>query len=103
MTAPTLSDKMPGSVPYILTNEAFERFSFYGMRCILVVFMTEYLLGASGELALMSEETAKNYHHFFVAAVYFTPFIGALLCDIFFGKFKTIVFFALINCLGIIF
>jgi len=103
LTTPAVSDKMPGSVPYILTNEAFERFSFYGMRCILVVFMTEYLLGASGELALMSEETAKKYFHFFVAAVYFTPFIGALLCDIFFGKFKTIIFFAVINCVGLMF
>ena len=103
MTTPAVYEKMPGSVPYILTNEAFERFSFYGMRCILVVFMTEYLLGASGELALMSEAAAKKYFHFFVAAVYFTPFIGAFLCDIFFGKFKTIVFFALINCVGLVF
>ncbi len=103
MTVPAVSEKMPDSVAYILTNEAFERFSFYGMRCILVVFMTEYLLGASGELALMSETAAKKYFHYFVAAVYFTPFIGALLCDIFFGKFKTIVFFALVNCVGLIF
>jgi len=103
LTAPVPSKKMPAGIAYILTNETFERFSFYGMRCILVVFMTQYLLGASGELAVMSEETAKKYFHFFVAAVYFTPFIGSLLCDILFGKFKTIVLFALINCLGLIF
>ncbi|MHC4395944.1 MAG: POT family MFS transporter [Planctomycetota bacterium] len=102
LTAPVASEKMPRVVPYILTNEAFERFSFYGMRCILVVFMTKYLLDAGGELSVMSEVVAKKYHHFFVAAVYFTPFIGALLCDILLGKFKTIILFGLINCLGLL-
>jgi POT family proton-dependent oligopeptide transporter len=103
LTAPIATKKMPSSAPYILTNEAFERFSFYGMRCILVVFMTKYLLDSGGALSVMGEETAKKYFHLFVAAVYFTPFIGAFLCDIWFGKFKTIILFALVNCIGLIF
>ena len=34
---------MPPGIPYIIGNEAAERFSFYGMRTILVVFMVQYL------------------------------------------------------------
>ena len=42
---------MPAGIPYIVGNEAAERFSFYGMRAILVVFMTQYLRDRSGALA----------------------------------------------------
>ncbi len=35
---------MPPGVPYIVGNEAAERFSYYGMNSILVPFMTHYLL-----------------------------------------------------------
>ena len=35
---------MPAGVPYIIGNEAAERFSFYGMKSILALFMTQYLL-----------------------------------------------------------
>lgn len=102
LTAPLPSKKVPAGMPYILSNEMAERFSFYGMRCILVVFMTQYLMGAGGKLNLMTAEQAKTYFHLFVAAVYFTPVIGALLCDIFLGKYRTILFFAVINCLGLL-
>ena len=34
---------MPPGIPYIIGNEAAERFSFYGMRTILTVFMVNYL------------------------------------------------------------
>jgi POT family proton-dependent oligopeptide transporter len=39
---------MPRGVPNIIGNEAAERFSFYGMRTILAVFMTTYLMNAAG-------------------------------------------------------
>ncbi len=42
-TAPVASPGMPGGIPYIVANEAAERFSFYGMRAILVVFMTQLM------------------------------------------------------------
>ena len=38
-SAPIPSTKMPGGVPYIIGNEAAERFSFYGMKTILVIFI----------------------------------------------------------------
>ena len=42
-TAANDTDKMPPGIPFIIGNEAAERFSFYGMRTILVIFMTKYL------------------------------------------------------------
>ncbi|MCK4957939.1 MAG: MFS transporter, partial [Planctomycetes bacterium] len=101
ITAPIPSTKTPKGIPYILCNEAWERFAFYGTRCILVVFMTKYLLGPDGALGVMSPEKAKMYFHLFVSAVYFTPLLGALLCDIWLGKFKTIILFSVIYCFGI--
>ena len=47
-TAPTASSGMPKGIPYIVTNEAAERFSFYGMKGILVIFMTKYLMDQGG-------------------------------------------------------
>ncbi len=99
-TTPVQSRKMPAGIPYIIGNEFAERFSFYGMRAILVVFMTTYLMGADGQLDVMSEENAKGYYHMFVAAVYFTPILGALLSDILLGKYYTIMALSIVYCFG---
>jgi dipeptide/tripeptide permease len=42
-TVPPEIETMPKGIPYIIGNEAAERFSFYGMRTILTVFMVQYL------------------------------------------------------------
>ena len=91
---------MPGGVPFIVGNEAAERFSFYGMRAILVIFMTKYLVDASGNDATLGEEQAKGVFHLFVAAAYFTPMIGALISDIFWGKYRTILTISLMYTVG---
>jgi POT family proton-dependent oligopeptide transporter len=100
ITAPIPSKKMPAGIPYILTNEAAERFSFYGMRCILVFFMTHLLKNASGQFVPMGDEQSKFYFHLFISAVYFMPIIGALLSDIWLAKYKTIIFFSVVYCFG---
>ena len=100
LTAPLLSSKMPPGVPYIVGNEAAERFSYYGMRAILIVFMTEYLMGRNGSLELMSESDAKVWYHTFVSAVYFFPVLGALLSDGLLGKYRTIMSLSIVYCLG---
>jgi POT family proton-dependent oligopeptide transporter len=100
LTAPLPSEKMPAGIPYILTNEAAERFAFYGMSSILVVFMTKYLLGSDGALSVMGDERAKEWFHLFTAAVYFTPLLGAVLSDVWLGKYRTIVIFSVVYCLG---
>jgi proton-dependent oligopeptide transporter, POT family len=100
LTAPISSTKLPPGIPYIIGNEAAERFSFYGMRAILTVFMTKYLLDSHGNAACMSDEDAKYYFHLFVASAYFFPLFGAILSDIWVGKYRTIISLSLVYCLG---
>jgi POT family proton-dependent oligopeptide transporter len=99
-TRPDPSSKLPSGIPYIVGNEAAERFSYYGMRAILVIFMTQYLMNSSGQLDVMSENEAQGYFHLFVSAVYFMPLFGALLADGILGKYRTIIFLSLIYCMG---
>lgn len=97
---PELTKRMPGGIPYIIGNELAERFSFYGMKGILVIFMTKHLLDRAGDPAFMGEDAAKAVYHYFTAAAYFFPLLGALLADIVLGKYKTIIILSLGYCLG---
>ncbi len=99
-TAPVAQTGMPAGIPYIIANEAAERFSYYGMRAILVVFMTQHLVNSGGMLDVMGEDEAKGWYHLFVSAVYFTPLLGALLSDGVLGKFRTIILLSLVYCGG---
>ncbi|MES9972125.1 MAG: POT family MFS transporter [Candidatus Thiodiazotropha sp.] len=99
-TAPLPSRSMPAGIPFIIGNEAAERFSFYGMRAILVVFMTQYLVNSDGVVDTMNEEEAKGWFHLFVSAVYITPLLGALISDGLLGKYRTIIILSLVYCLG---
>ena len=49
LTAPLKTDRLPPGIPYIIGNEAAERFSYYGMNSILVIFMTQYLMNARSQ------------------------------------------------------
>ena len=98
--APLDTRGLPPGIPFIIGNEGAERFSYYGMRAILVVFMTQHLLAADGSAAAFSEEEAKGWFHLFVSAVYFTPIIGALIADGLLGKYRTIIILSLVYCLG---
>jgi POT family proton-dependent oligopeptide transporter len=91
---------MPPGIPYIVGNEAAERFNFYGMRAILVVFMTQYLRDSSGALAPMSENDANKWYHVFVASNYFFPIFGAILADAVWGKFLTIFSLSIVYSIG---
>jgi POT family proton-dependent oligopeptide transporter len=99
-TAPVKTDRMPPGIPYIVGNEAAERFSFYGMRAILVVFMTQYLHDRSGALAPMTENDANKWYHIFVASNYFFPIFGAILADAIWGKYRTIFWLSIVYCFG---
>ena len=100
LTKPRKSNNMPKGIPYIIGNELAERFSFYGMKCILIIFMTQYLVNENDILEPMSDTEATKWYHLFTSAVYFTPILGALLSDIFIGKFKTILLLSIIYCFG---
>lgn len=102
LTAPVPTKSIPRGIPYIIGNEAAERFSFYGMKAILVIFMTSYLYLMPGSLTnepMPDAEAIANYHKF-TAAVYFTPIFGALIADIFLGKYLTIIILSLVYCVG---
>lgn len=94
------SNKFPKGIPYIIGNELAERFSYYGMRAILVVFMTQYLMNHSGETDLMSDTEATAWYHYFSMANYFFPIIGAVVADVLWGKYKTIITLSIVYVLG---
>jgi len=100
LTAPLEQKKMPSGIPYIVGNEAAERFSFYGMRAILMVVMTKMLLTASGEPAPMTEEEATRWIANFHASMYFFPLLGAILSDWLLGKYRMILSVSLLYCAG---
>lgn len=99
-TRPAATPDMPPGIPFIVGNEAAERFSYYGMRTILVIFMTRYLRAADGSVTPMSESEALGYYHMFSSAVYFFPLAGALIADMFLGKYRTIILLSIAYCLG---
>ena len=97
-TAPLSTNKYPPGIPYIIANEAAERFSFYGMKAALAIFLANYLgvLGGNN----LSEASATSYVSWFNTAVYLTPLLGALIADAFFGKYRTIITLSVVYCLG---
>ena len=62
MRSPPNLPGMPPGVPYIIGNEAAERFSYYGMKSVLTVFMAHYILNQSGVLAPMQENEVVHVH-----------------------------------------
>ena len=99
-TAPVPSTAMPRGIPYIVGNEAAERFSFYGMKTILMVFMTQFLLTSTGTPAYMTETQAREWVAWFVASAYFFPVIGAIVADAVLGKYRTILLLSWLYCAG---
>ncbi|MBM3984102.1 MAG: POT family MFS transporter [Planctomycetes bacterium] len=90
--------RMPRQIPFIIANEGCERFSFYGMRNILSVFLASTFFAHLATAEAQSE--AKEIFHVFVAGVYFFPLLGGWLSDRFFGKYHTILWVSLIYCAG---
>jgi len=100
LTAPLKTDKMPPGIPFIVGNEAAERFSYYGMNSILVVFMIKYLMNAQGQLDLMTETQAEAWYHTFASCAYFLPLLGAFLADAVLGKYRTVLILSIVYCFG---
>ena len=93
-------NRYPSGLLYIIGNEAAERFSYYGVVAILQVFLTEHLRNADGQLAVLNENDASMYTHYFKMGVYLMPIFGALLADVFLGKYLTIMLLSLVYCFG---
>jgi proton-dependent oligopeptide transporter, POT family len=90
--AETDANKFPSQIKYIVGNEACERYSYYGMRSILTVFMIQVLL--------MQEAEATSTYHLFAGACYLFPLLGAFISDRIWGKYKTILYLSLVYCVG---
>ncbi|HYF35205.1 MAG TPA: POT family MFS transporter [Prosthecobacter sp.] len=99
-TAPVATSSMPPGILYIIGNELAERFSFYGMRAILMIFMTTALRTHGGAPDLMSEAKASEWIHNYMFAVYITPLLGGLIADLWQGKYRTIIVLSLVYCAG---
>ncbi len=96
-TAPA-SGTMPRQIPFIIGNEACERFSFYGMRNVLTDFLVGYLLVSMAEAE--RQPAAKEVFHVFVMGVYFFPLLGGFLADRFLGKYRVIFWLSIVYCVG---
>jgi len=84
--------KYPYSVFFIIGNEFCERFSYYGMKSILSLYLKKKLH--------FSEDKATTIYHTFSTFCYFTPILGAWIADQLLGKFKTIVYISMFYILG---
>ena len=94
--------RFPKAVPYIIGNEAAERFSFYGMRSILTLFLVNQFFNPTNNPALTEQANAhgNKLHHLFVMVAYALPFVGGMIADWFTGKYKLILYVSLIYCVG---
>lgn len=70
----------PSSIYYIVGNEFCERFSYYGMKAILILYLTRVLM--------LGDDTATAVFHSFSMLCYFTPLFGAMLADGWLGKYR---------------
>jgi POT family proton-dependent oligopeptide transporter len=99
-TSPDHENKgWPAGVPYIVGNEACERFSYYGMKAILYVHLAA-LYKMSGFTEELAKVEATSMAHLFNAGVYAFPMIGAILADRYWGKYRTILWLSLMYCVG---
>jgi POT family proton-dependent oligopeptide transporter len=98
----TKKSRFPRSVPYIIGNEAAERFSFYGMRSILTLFLVKQFFNPTGSAALaqQADAHANKLNHLFVMVAYALPFVGGMVADWFTGKYKLILYISVVYCLG---
>ncbi|XP_073318311.1 solute carrier family 15 member 1-like [Pagrus major] len=82
----------PISIFFIVVNEFCERFSYYGMRAVLVLYFKYFLQ--------WDDDFSTTIYHTFVALCYLTPILGAIVADSWLGKFKTIVYLSIVYTLG---
>jgi POT family proton-dependent oligopeptide transporter len=87
-----ISARMPGGIPFIIVNEFAERFCFYGLNAMLAVFLVQFLH--------FGEAQATTWGSLFKSGAYFFPLLGAVVSDVFWAKFRTILTFSLVYVVG---
>jgi POT family proton-dependent oligopeptide transporter len=82
----------PRQLARLFTTEMWERFGYYGMRALLVLFLTQHFL--------FGDSTANGLYGAFTSLVYLTPLIGGLVADRFLGSKRSVKLGALLMSLG---
>ena len=107
----------PRGLTFLFSTEMWERFSYYGMRSLLVLYMTKYLLLADHSGGVIGLATVKRALEgifgplpvqplssqiwgLYTALVYFTPIFGGLLADRVLGRRHTVVIGAALMAIG---
>jgi proton-dependent oligopeptide transporter, POT family len=107
----------PRGLTFLFTTEMWERFSYYGMRSLLVLYMTKFLLLedhfgsviglASLKTALESvfgpldvQPLSSQIWGLYTGLVYFTPIFGGLLADRVLGQRRTVIIGAVLMAFG---
>ncbi len=107
----------PRALSYLFATEMWERFSYYGMRSLLVLYMVKYLLlpqraadivgltslkGALETLfgPLAAQPFASQIYGFYTGLVYLTPILGGLVADRVLGQRRTVIIGAALMALG---
>ncbi len=82
----------PKGLYFLFFTEMWERFSYYGMRALLVYYMIQHLL--------FTQEQASRIYGLYTGFVYFTPFFGGLLADRVLGQRRTVIVGAVLMAVG---
>jgi len=107
----------PRSLSFLFTTEMWERFSYYGMRSLLILYMVKFLLlpeNADGVIglatlrnfyegvfgALGTQPFASHIYGLYTALVYATPLLGGMLADRVLGQRRTVILGASLMALG---
>ncbi|KAL3854874.1 hypothetical protein ACJMK2_014110 [Sinanodonta woodiana] len=88
----TCCGQYPYAVFFILGNELCERFSYYGMRAILVLYLTRWLLFPANQ--------ATAIFHAFSMVCYLMPLVGAGIADSCLGRYRTILYLSIVYGAG---
>lgn len=88
----TVKTGHPKGLYFLFFTEMWERFSYYGMRAIFILFMTKVLL--------MQDKEASEIYGSYTGLVYLTPLLGGYLCDKFLGNRRSIIIGGLLMALG---
>ncbi|MBL6686943.1 MAG: peptide MFS transporter [Pseudomonadales bacterium] len=95
MTSITATDTFlghPKGLYVLFATEMWERFSYYGMRALLILYLTKHWLFADGEAAMI--------YGTYAALVYAVPVLGGMIADRYLGLRKAIVFGAVLLVVG---
>ncbi len=82
----------PKGLAILFFTEMWERFSYYGMRGLLVLYLTQHFL--------FSDETSSIMYGAYTALVYVMTIIGGTLADRYLGQRKAVTFGAILLCIG---